>query len=183
MAGNSAPGRWPAPVESGLSGVVGSEGSRVAVESDGSAVGDDPLWSGVAEGDSDTDDGVGVVTGDLGDEGVALGRSIPVAIDRGRDISLGTGGWSGDDDTRDLLEDAAFAEGADPSSDQSCWRNLFAGLEYQYASKEGVEWRETVGDRELVDDFETAAPGVAGDLSAWAGPDPCIRGLPLPEFD
>ena len=57
--------------ESGLL-VLAYDGPTCAVESDPASVGDDPLRSGVPEGQADAHDRAGIVARDLLDDGVPL---------------------------------------------------------------------------------------------------------------
>jgi peptidoglycan/LPS O-acetylase OafA/YrhL len=78
-----APARGPRRVAQD-SAVVGTHRASRAVESNGAAVGNDPLRSCVPERYSDADHGLGIVASDLLDHSVALSRSQSGALARSR---------------------------------------------------------------------------------------------------
>lgn len=63
-----------------LSAAVCRDCARSAVESNSSAVGHDPLWTGVAEGQTDADHGFCVVASDLADDRITLSGAKTGAV-------------------------------------------------------------------------------------------------------
>ncbi len=148
----------------GLGGLteVGGDCSGGSVESDDSTVGEDPLGSGVAEGDPDADDGVGVVEADLSGDCRALIRAYSgTFVGCGSDLAQAADGRAGDQDARGGFEDSPFTEGPHPPHDVVGGRQILTGLEKQDRPGEIIDRRHPTGHRDLGDHFQTPTLGPA----------------------
>ena len=125
------------------SAVVREDALLPTVEPHGPAVGEDPLRPGVAEGDTDADDRVGVVgTHRVHHDLDLLAPGEGTLLLGARGLLVVGGGGAGEHDAGDHAEDSPFAEGADDVSDLRSGCQALRGLEQQNAAPQVVDGGE-----------------------------------------
>src|SRR5450631_1587010 len=153
-----------------------------AIDGDGAAVREDPLRSGMAEWDADTDDSLRVVTAHDLDDGSTLFGAQSYSVLGGRTLTEVGDRRPGQDDGADRAEDAAFTERADNPADVARGQELLGGLEEQHTTLQDLRGeRESPSSQDPLDHLEAAAPGATGHRPSRARPAPGLRGLAFAE--
>jgi len=165
------------------SGIAGCNPPGFAVELDSTAVGEDPLRSGVPEGNPDAHDGVRVVQCEFGADHIALCGAEPSPFGGRGNLPVAADWRPGEHHAVDRPQDTTLAERSNPSLDPICGSQQFAGFEDQDCVPERVDGGQPVGDGELVEDFDAAAPGVTGDRASGTCPRPGFGGFAVAVFD
>jgi hypothetical protein len=137
----------------------------------------------VPEGDADANDGVRVVSSDFGADHIPLCGTQPGPFGGRRNLPVAADGRPGDHHAVDRTKDTTLAERSNPSLDPIRGGQQFAGLQDQDGAPESVDGGQPVGDGELVEDFDAAAPGVTRDCACGTCPGPGFGGFAVTVFD
>jgi hypothetical protein len=137
----------------------------------------------VPERDPEANDGVGVVSCDFGADHLSLCRAKPGPFGGRRNLPVAADGRTGDHHAVDRPKHTTLAQRANPSLDPICGSQQFAGFQDQDSAPERIDRGQPVGDGELVEDFEAAAPRVAGDRAFRTCPRPGLGGFAVAVFD